>query len=130
MNRHEALEWAADFIERAKVFDGASLLPAAKLDMISNLANSVVIPDKPSHLYTDPECTGHIQKCADAMKKSSNQAYRNQLKQEIDIHCWHLAGQAAANEPHPPHDVPPKPGSVTDEEDTDTAVGTKSRRSY
>lgn len=111
MNRQEALEWAADYMDRYKIFEGGSLNPATRLEMISTFADSVVTPEKPSGSFADSECTGFIQACAAKMKLSGNKNYRLTLKNTIDAHCWHLAGQAPAMEPHPEHIIPADPST-------------------
>lgn len=123
MNRQEALEWATDYLDRAKVFDGASLTPVAKLEIISNFADTVVTPDPPKvKQFVDQECANFIQACAAKMKTSRESAYRNILKQAIDQHCWYMAGQSPANAPHPDHTVPGDPTEDADEPEPATTT--------
>lgn len=110
MNRQEALEWAADWIDRYKIFEGASLVPATRLELISTLADSVVVPDLPvSSAFADPECTGFIRACVTKLKTTQNKNYKLTLKNTIDQHCWHLSGESPANEEHPEHIIPADP---------------------
>lgn len=115
MNRHEALEWAADFIERTKVFEGASLLPAAKLDMISNLANSVVIPDVPKTITKyrdpDPECIAFIRMLVTRMKTQAARKFvSSRYERAIQEHLDALAGDLVT---HPPHTDPDEADMAT-----------------
>lgn len=130
MNRQEALEWATDFMERAKIFDGASLTPAAKLSILSEFADSIVTPDPPPRKqFLDESCAGFIQACTLKMKTAGDRTYRNLLKQAVDQHIWFLSGMSPANTPHPDHDVPGDPNTVSvDDEKDEPAIATSSAR--
>lgn len=104
MNRHEALEWAADFLERSKVWEGSSLTPASKIEMLSNFADSVVMLPAPvvteKYRYPDSDCVAYLKLLSKKIANNRTIVERQEMQTEIARHLDALASDSAT---HPAH---------------------------
>ena len=130
LSKVEALEWAADYAERTKLFEIPPVSARDRFEIIDSLAEAALLgqpPEAPKVITYSPDatCIEYMQYLTEKLRNASGISTKDKYRRMLNEHLDALRS-SSKDEPHPSHRREPE--AVQAEAAYDEPVGPPSSR--